>query len=73
MGMKTTKSTKFPNQNENASLVPNEDCKVQNNNPTRFYCKEETKMKQGQDKKTYQKLVLNKLKTMGNSTSIYTY
>jgi hypothetical protein len=47
MGMKTTKSTKFPNQNENASLVPNEDCKVQNNNPTRFYCKEETKMKQG--------------------------
>jgi len=29
--------------------------------------------KQGYDKKTYPKLVLNKLKVMGNSTSIYTY
>jgi hypothetical protein len=30
------------------------------------------KKKQGYDKKTYPKLVLNKLKVVGNSTSIYT-
>ncbi len=29
---------------------------------TRFYCKEETKTKQGYDKKTYPKLMLNRLK-----------
>jgi ATP adenylyltransferase/5',5'''-P-1,P-4-tetraphosphate phosphorylase II len=44
---------------------------VQYKNPTRFYCKEETK--QGYDKKIYPKLVLNKLKVMGKSTFIYTY
>jgi hypothetical protein len=43
---------------------------VQNKNPIRFYCKEETE--QGYDKKTYLKLVLNILKTMGNSIFIYT-
>jgi hypothetical protein len=42
---------------------------MQNNNPTRFYCKEE--IEQGHDKKTYPRLVLNKLKVMGNSTFIY--
>jgi hypothetical protein len=41
-----------------------------NTNLTRFYYKEETK--QGYDKKMYPKLMLNKLKVMGNSTSIYT-
>jgi hypothetical protein len=41
-------------------------CKQKSNK----YCKEETK--QGYDKKMYPKLVLNKLKVMGNSTSIYT-
>jgi hypothetical protein len=40
-----------------------------NKYPTRFYCKEETK--QGYDKKTYLKLVLNKLKVMENCTYIY--
>jgi len=38
-------------------------------NPSRFYCKKETK--QGYDKKTYPKLVLNRLKVMRNSSSIY--
>ncbi len=46
---------------------------VWNNNPIRFYCKEEIKIKQGYDKKTYPKLVLNKLKVMRNSTFIYTH
>jgi uncharacterized protein (UPF0333 family) len=41
-----------------------------NKNPTRFYCKKETK--QNYDKKTYPKLVLNKPKVMENSTFIYT-
>jgi hypothetical protein len=40
---------------------------------TRFYCKEETKKEQGYDKKTYPKLMLNKLKVIGNFTFIYTY
>jgi hypothetical protein len=44
---------------------------VQNKNPTRFYCKEEIKTKQGYNNNTYQKLVLNKLNVMGNSTFIY--
>jgi hypothetical protein len=44
---------------------------VWNNNPTRFYYKEETKTKQGYDKKMYTKLVLNSLKM--DSTSIYTH
>jgi hypothetical protein len=39
----------------------------------RFYCKEETKTKQGYDKKTYPKLMLNILKVMGNFTFVYTY
>jgi hypothetical protein len=46
---------------------------VWNNNSIRFYCKEEIKIEQGYDKKTYPKLVLNKLKVMKNSTSIYTH
>jgi hypothetical protein len=39
---------------------------MQNKNPIRFYCKEKTKTKQGYDKEMYPKLVLNKLKVMGN-------
>jgi hypothetical protein len=64
-----------------ASLTPNPGCetrktktgtqKVGNKNPTRIYCNEETK--QSYDKKTYPKLMLNKLKVMGNFTFIYTY
>ncbi len=38
-----------------------------------FITRKKQKTKQGYDKKTYSKLVLNKLKVMGNSTSIYTY
>jgi hypothetical protein len=45
---------------------------MQKKNPTRYYCKEEIKTKQGYDKKTCPKLMLNKLKVMKNSTSIYT-
>jgi hypothetical protein len=40
---------------------------------TRFYCEEETKKKQGYDKKMYPKLMLNILKVMVNFTFIYTY
>jgi hypothetical protein len=42
---------------------------MQNKNPTKVYIKEE--IKQGHDKKTYPRLVLNKLKVVGNSTFIY--
>ncbi len=42
---------------------------MQNKNPTRFYYKEEMKIKQGYDKKMYSKLALNKLNVMGNSIS----
>ncbi len=42
-----------------------------NKNQTRFYYKEEMKIKQCYDKKMYSKLVLKKLKVMGNFTSIY--
>jgi hypothetical protein len=46
---------------------------MQNKNSTTFYYKKETKTKRGYDKKTYSKLMLNTVKVMGNSTSIYTY
>ncbi len=39
-------------------------------NSTRFYSKNETKLKQGCDKKTYSKLVLNKLKVIQGLTFI---
>jgi hypothetical protein len=65
-----------------ANLVLNVDCKirktrkitwhVQNRNPTRFYCKNETKTEQDYDKKMYPKLVLNILKVIKSPTSIYT-
>jgi hypothetical protein len=35
---------------------------VQNKNQTRFYYKNETKIEQGCDKKTFPKLILNRLK-----------
>jgi hypothetical protein len=64
-------------------LIPNLYCEtrkirtrtqqVQEKNSTRFYCKNETKTKQGYDKKTYPKLMLNTQKVMENSTSIYTF
>jgi hypothetical protein len=37
-----------------------------------FYYEDMTKIKQDHDKDTYPKLVLNKLKVMGNSISIVT-
>jgi hypothetical protein len=46
---------------------------VQDKNPTRFYCKNGTRIEQGCDKRTYPKLVLNKLKVMWDSTYIYTH
>jgi hypothetical protein len=46
---------------------------VRNKNPTIFYCKEEIKIKQGYDNKTYPKLMLNILKVMESSTFISTH
>jgi ATP adenylyltransferase/5',5'''-P-1,P-4-tetraphosphate phosphorylase II len=78
--IKTTKIIGFPNQNENKGCLipnPNNEIKktrtrhVQNKNPKRYYCKEG--IEYDYDKKTYPKLLLNKLKVMGNSTFIYTY
>jgi len=54
---------KQQNKNKNTTCA--------NKNPPIFYYKEEKK--QGYDKKTYKKLVLNKLKVLGNFASIYTY
>jgi hypothetical protein len=84
MGTKTTKFTKFSNQKkkEGACWVPNPNGEilkrrrigtwhVWNKNPTRFYYKKKTKTKQGYAKITYLKLMLNKLKVMGNFTFIY--
>jgi hypothetical protein len=45
---------------------------MRNKNSTIIYSKEKIKTWQGYDQKKNQKLVLNKLKTMGNSTFIYT-
>jgi len=45
---------------------------VQNKNLTRLYYKNETRTKQGCDKKKYPKLVLNRLKVIEGLTSIYT-
>jgi hypothetical protein len=46
---------------------------VQNKNLTKFYYKEETKTKSSYDKKTYSKLMLNRLKVMKTFTFIYTH
>jgi hypothetical protein len=43
---------------------------MKNKNPRKFYCNEKKKKKQGYDKEMYPKLVLNKLKVMGNSNFI---
>jgi ATP adenylyltransferase/5',5'''-P-1,P-4-tetraphosphate phosphorylase II len=80
MGTKTTKTIGFCNQNKNkGSLIPNPNHEIKknenknmthaNNNPTRFYCFEEIKSKQGY----HPKLLLNKLKVMKNSTLTYTH
>ncbi len=39
--------------------------------PNKFYCNIETRIQQGYDKKMYPRLLLNRLKVMRNSTSIY--
>ncbi len=44
-------------------------CKTKNS--TRFYSKDETRLEQGCDKKTSSKPVLNKLKVIQGSTSIF--
>jgi len=46
---------------------------MRNKNPMIFYYKKEIKTSQAYDKRTYPKLVLSRLKVIGNSTSIYTY
>ncbi len=83
IGMKTTKSTSFFNQNENKGKPSSKfrswnkkhkkKWHVWNKNPIIFYCKEEMKTIQSYDKKMYRKLLLNKLKVMGSSTFIYTH
>jgi hypothetical protein len=45
---------------------------VQDKNPIRFYSKNETRTNKVVTKKTYPKLVLNKLKVIKSPTSIYT-
>jgi hypothetical protein len=67
----------------NAGLVPNLDYEtrkiririkhMQNKNLKRFYCNKKIRIKQGCEKTTYPKLMLNILKLMRNSTSIYTH
>ncbi len=42
-------------------------------NPTRFYCKNKTRVEQNCNKKKCPKLVLNKLKVIGNYIFIYVY
>jgi hypothetical protein len=42
-------------------------------NAKKIYYKNMTRTKQDHDKNTYSKLVLNRLKVMGNSTSIFTH
>ncbi len=44
---------------------------MQNKNSIRFYCKNDIRTKQGCDKKTYPKHVLNRLKVIKGPTSIY--
>jgi len=46
---------------------------MQDNNSTRFFCNNEIKIEQGCDKRMFPKLMLNRLKIMGNSTSMYTH
>jgi hypothetical protein len=59
------------------NLIPNSNFKiriktqhVQNKNSTRFYCKNDIRTKQGYDKKTYPKHVLNRLKIIIGPSSI---
>jgi hypothetical protein len=63
-------------------LIPNSNCETRKTrtrtrqvqlNSTRFNYKNETKTKQGYDKKTYPKLLWNTLKIMENFTFIYTH
>jgi len=68
-----TKASLIPNQDRETRKTKTRTWQVQNNNSTRFYYKNETKIEQNYDKKTYPKLVLNKLKVLKNSTSIYTH
>ncbi len=64
-----TKTSLITNSNHEIKKTRTRTRHMQNKNPTRFYYKEE--IEQGHDKTTYPRLVLNKLKVMGNSTFIY--
>jgi hypothetical protein len=63
----------IPNQDREIRKIRTKTWQVQNNNSTGFYYKNKTKIKQSYDKKTYPKLVLNKIKVLINFTSIYTH
>jgi len=82
MGTKITKIVGGFTQNENKGrLIPNSNHEtkqtrirtwcMQNKNSTKFYCK--NKIEQGYNKKTYPRPMLNKLKVVINSTSIYNH
>jgi hypothetical protein len=70
----------LPETKTKTGLVPNSNYEtrhtrtrhMQNKNQTTFYYKEEIKIKQSCDKKTYTKLLLKRPKVMGNFISIYT-
>jgi hypothetical protein len=64
-GMFSFKSRSWNKKNKNNNTTS------ANKNPIIFYCKKETK--QCYDKKTYPKLMLNRLKVMKISTYIYTH
>ncbi len=84
MGMKTTKSTRFPklgqkhkqSQFQIQIMKPKKQKQktrhMKDKNPKRFYCKNEIRTKQSYDKITYPKLMLNILKVIKGPTYIYT-
>jgi hypothetical protein len=63
----------IPNQNHETKKTIIRTWQVQNNNSTIFYCKNETKTEQNNDKKKYPKLVLNKLKVLKIFAFIYSH
>jgi phenylalanyl-tRNA synthetase alpha subunit len=66
-----TKANIVPNLNHKTRKIRKKTQQAQTRIQQDFICKKETK--QGYNKKMHLKLVLNKLKVMGNSNSIYTH
>jgi hypothetical protein len=79
MNTKTTKTTRFSDQNDNkgkpSSKSRSWNKKYKNTKRAYKYLQfyYQKKMEQGYDKKTTEKLVLNRLKVMTNFTSICTH